>query len=149
MVLFATSFGISPESIAYIIQHENGNNNKLAKMKIDKIIYWKAFKYLINMNRKVLVIGAGIHGITIAIELAKKGDSVTVIEAKDGILNGTSGATHNRVHLGYHYPRSKETAIECIQGYHHFLSDYKDSLLFPDFYYAIEKNDSNIKYMTS
>ena len=92
--------------------------------------------------REVLVIGAGIHGVTIAIELAEKGNTVTVVDAKGGILNGTSGATHNRVHLGYHYPRSKETAIECTQGYHHFLSNYKDSLVFPDFYYAIEKKSN-------
>lgn len=96
------------------------------------------------MNKKVLVIGAGIHGVTIAIELAKKGAEVTIIDAKKDILLGASYATHGRIHLGYHYPRSRETAIECIQGYNHFIKNYRDCLLFPEFYYVIEKNESNV-----
>lgn len=96
------------------------------------------------MSKKALVIGAGIHGISIAIELAKRGNKVTIVDAKEDILMGTSNATHGRIHLGYHYPRSKETAIECIQGYHHFVRNYKDCLLSPDFYYVIEKNKSKV-----
>jgi len=96
------------------------------------------------MNKKVLVIGAGIHGVTVAIELAKKGNEVTVIDAKKDMLLGASYATHGRIHLGYHYPRSRETAIECIHGYNHFIKNYKDCLVFPDFYYVIEKNKSNV-----
>ena len=96
------------------------------------------------MGKKALVIGAGIHGITVAIELAKNGNDVTIVDAKEDILMGTSNATHGRIHLGYHYPRSKETAVECIQGYHQFVKNYKDCLLSPDFYYAIEKNKSKV-----
>lgn len=96
------------------------------------------------MYKRALVIGAGIHGSSIAIELAKQGTEVTMIDAKKDIFLGSSWATHNRVHLGYHYPRSKETAIECKYGYSYFIRNYRDCLIFPDFYYVIEKNNSNV-----
>jgi len=62
---------------------------------------------------KASVIGGGIHGLTSAIALAKEGLEVTIFEKEKEILLGTSGSTHNRAHMGYHYPRSCETAIEC------------------------------------
>ncbi|MCX6712933.1 MAG: FAD-dependent oxidoreductase, partial [Candidatus Vogelbacteria bacterium] len=68
------------------------------------------------MIEKAIVIGGGVHGITSAIALAEQGIAVVVLEKRDDLMHGTSGATHNRAHLGYHYPRSKETAIECIEG---------------------------------
>jgi|TARA_B100002003_G_C14150811_1_gene553481 nucleoside-diphosphate-sugar epimerase len=96
------------------------------------------------MVRNVLVIGAGIHGITMAVELAKGGHDITIIDSKDDMLKGASHASHNRIHLGYHYPRSKETAEECRRGYSYFVEHFKDCLLFPDFYYVIAKKDSNV-----
>ena len=94
-------------------------------------------------SKNVLIIGAGIHGITIALELAKK-HKVTIIDSNNDILLGTSNSTHNRIHLGYHYPRSTDTIYECKQGYDFFIKNYKDCLIFPDFYYVIEKK-SKIK----
>lgn len=92
---------------------------------------------------KVIVIGGGIHGITVAIELARKGFAVTVVEKNHDILSGTSGATHNRAHLGYHYPRSVETAEECINGLRYFEKVYPEALYYPnENYYVIEKHDS-------
>jgi|TARA_B100000315_G_scaffold255873_1_gene300331 nucleoside-diphosphate-sugar epimerase len=95
-------------------------------------------------KRKVLVIGAGIHGITMAVELAKNGHQVTIIDKNEDMLEGSSFATHNRIHLGYHYPRSKETAEECRRGYYYFVKHLKDCLIFPDFYYVIAKKNSNV-----
>jgi len=102
-------------------------------------------------HKKALVIGAGIHGISVAIELAKQGREVTIIDAKKDIFLGSSGATHNRIHLGYHYPKSKETALECKNGYYDFIKNYRNCVSFYDFYYAIDKNNSNVsakKYQT-
>ena len=109
-------------------------------LKIKDSIIKKKFK----MNKKALVIGAGIHGCTVAIELVKIGYEVTIAEKKDDILLGASFSTHNRVHLGYHYPRSRETRIECKQGYDYFIKNFKDCLIFPEFYYLIEKNNSKV-----
>jgi hypothetical protein len=90
-------------------------------------------------NRKnVVVIGAGIHGLTIALELAKHHD-VTIVDANQDILMGASNGTHNRIHLGYHYPRSTRTIAECKSGYDFFVNNYMDCLVFPDFFYIIEK----------
>lgn len=92
---------------------------------------------------KVVVIGGGIHGVTSAIAFAKKGYSVSLIERNATILAGTSGATHNRAHLGYHYPRSIETVVECIEGLHDFKERYPDALHYPkEAYYLIEKHSS-------
>ena len=97
-----------------------------------------------NLIRKVLVIGAGIHGVSMAIELANNGHKVTIIEKNEDMLQGSSFATHNRLHLGYHYPRSKETAEECRRGYDYFVKHYKDCLIFSDFYYVVAKENSNV-----
>jgi len=92
-----------------------------------------------NYSRKnILIIGAGIHGVTLALELAKN-NNVVIVDTNKDILLGTSNCTHNRIHLGYHYPRSVETIHECKSGYDFFIKKYKDCLIFPDFYYVIEK----------
>jgi len=90
------------------------------------------------VRKQVLIIGGGIHGITIALELAKNSD-VTIVDSNEDILLGASKNNHNRIHLGYHYPRSIDTIQECKQGYNFFIKKYKDCLVFPDFYYIISK----------
>lgn len=92
----------------------------------------------------IIIIGAGIHGCCIAQELLERGHTVTIIEKNNDILQGTSSATHNRIHLGYHYPRSIETAIECRNSYDVFLDKFNDCLEFPEFYYFIAKENSHI-----
>ena len=90
---------------------------------------------------RICIIGAGIHGMTTGIELAKSGYNVTILDKNKEIFGGTSGATHNRAHLGYHYPRSIETAKECIKGLENFRSKYPEAIV-EDFqsYYMIEKS---------
>lgn len=93
------------------------------------------------MKKTVCIIGAGIHGLTSAISLAKAGFDVTIVEKNGDILLGTSGSTHNRAHVGYHYPRSKETARECYEGLQYFKEKFPTSLSFPkDVYYLIAKD---------
>ena len=88
-----------------------------------------------------LVIGAGIHGLTFAIELAKRGVKVTILERQSNFLLGASGGTHNRAHLGYHYPRSLVTAKECLDGYRYFIENYPQALYCPEkSYYLVENN---------
>ena len=92
---------------------------------------------------KALVIGAGIHGITIACELAKLNVDVTIIDSNQEILMGTSSSTHNRVNMGYHYPRSLETAEECHRGFEFFQRNLPSALYYPtSSYYVIEKSNS-------
>ena len=93
--------------------------------------------------KSAVIIGGGIHGLSCADELSKKGISVTVIEKFDDIFKGASGATHNRAHSGFHYPRSIDTAKECIAGLRHFQTHFPQFLSYPkEFYYFIEKNNT-------
>tara|TARA_R100000234_G_scaffold62716_1_gene38125 strand:- start:455 stop:1546 length:1092 start_codon:yes stop_codon:yes gene_type:complete len=93
--------------------------------------------------KNAVIIGGGIHGFSCADELSKKGISVTVIEKFDGIFKGASGATHNRAHSGFHYPRSIDTAKECIAGLRYFEEYFPEFLSYPkEFYYFIEKNNT-------
>jgi hypothetical protein len=95
--------------------------------------------------KSALVIGAGIHGLTIATSLAKAGISVTIVEANSDILLGTSFGTHNRVNMGYHYPRSLPTAKECFSGYEYLKKYYNDFLVYPTAcYYFIDAEYSKV-----
>ena len=92
-----------------------------------------------------LIIGGGVHGLSCALNLAKRGVDVTVVEKLDDILKGTSSATHNRAHLGYHYPRSLATAKECLLGYNYFKEHFAECLHYTDsFYYLIEREGSKV-----
>jgi len=92
-----------------------------------------------------LVVGAGIHGVTVACELASHGFKVTIIESNREILLGTSNGTHNRVNMGYHYPRSIETVRECNEGFEYFKRNLSSALFYPSScYYLIEKNNSKV-----
>ena len=96
-----------------------------------------------NEDVRAVVIGGGIHGLTSAIALARGGADVSLVEKNSELLSGTSGATQNRAHLGYHYPRSVETAEECKKGLEVFQERYPGALVFPDgAYYLIEAESS-------
>lgn len=85
-----------------------------------------------STNRlRVVVIGAGIHGLTASLALAARGAAVTLVERHARVLSGTSAATHNRAHRGYHYPRSLETADECLRGFSFFEQQFPEAIAFP------------------
>jgi hypothetical protein len=92
----------------------------------------------------ILVIGAGIFGVTSALKLSEK-HNVTLVDSNSDIMQNASKNNHNRIHFGFHYPRSVETAEQSLDGYESFSVNFKESILgeFPN-YYMIEKN-SKIK----
>ena len=51
---------------------------------------------------------------------------------------------HNRIHFGYHYPRSIDTAKQSILGLSSFAMEYNDCII-SDFenYYCISNTNSN------
>ena len=85
---------------------------------------------------RVLVVGGGIFGTTIASELSEHGNDVTLIEKENTLMTAASRVNHNRVHFGYHYPRSPETARQCLDSIPSFLMHYGDSVVsdFPNYY---------------
>ena len=94
---------------------------------------------------QVKIIGAGIFGCVIAYELDRAGHDVVVIEQDSDIMQRASKCNHNRLHLGYHYPRSIETAKQSLDGLVTFLTNYKNAIVshFPN-YYMIAKWNSHV-----
>ena len=97
-----------------------------------------------EMFPKIAVIGGGIFGCTTAWKMAKDGYDVTLYEKNDDIISQASYVNQYRLHRGYHYPRSKETAEQSQWGEHSFLQEYGDAIVNGDIehYYAIAKEDS-------
>lgn len=93
-------------------------------------------------NYRVAVVGAGIYGSSIALELAKHGHNVKVYDPL-GIMNAASSINQLRIHSGYHYPRSLETIEEILTAKDDFISEYGDSVVKDvESYYAIPKEGS-------
>ena len=92
---------------------------------------------------KVAVIGGGIFGVTVAIRLARHGCSVDLYEKSHDILTAASGINQYRLHRGYHYPRSFETAYSSKQGEAGFIREYPEAVIDSvEHYYCIANRDS-------
>lgn len=90
-----------------------------------------------------IIIGAGIYGLYAAIQSAKKGYNVLVIEKDEQAVSRGSYINQARLHSGYHYPRSKETASKSRDYFFRFLNDF-ESAINKNFkqLYAISHKDS-------
>jgi len=90
-----------------------------------------------------IIIGAGIYGLYAAHKSLEKGYRVLVIEYdKEPFLRGTL-VNQARVHNGYHYPRSRSTAVKSRNYFDRFVEDFHESI-HQDFrkVYAISKDFS-------
>ncbi len=95
------------------------------------------------MSKEVCVVGAGLFGCMAAVKLADAGYRVDLLERDNGIMLGASKNNHNRIHMGYHYLRSIQTARDSIQGLSSFTEAFRDALR-PELpnYYAIAAEHS-------
>ena len=95
----------------------------------------------------ILIIGGGLFGLTAAIIFAENGHEVLVVEKEKDILRGATQINQNRIHYGYHYPRSLQTGKEALEGLDAFTRYYGDAI-YEEFtkYYAIAKDGS---YLTA
>ena len=93
---------------------------------------------------KVLVVGGGIFGTTSSVMLSTSGYNVDLQEELDDVMKCASGINQYRLHSGYHYPRSKETVEECINGLKLFKRKYESSLVTKDInhFYSISSENS-------
>jgi len=97
---------------------------------------------------KVLLIGAGWYGCHAGKILLKHGIPFKIVDITNGFFNGSSSKNQNRLHLGFHYPRSYKTRIECLNGYTKFMKTYGEfSSEIQNNYYIIEKS-SIVDYQT-
>ena len=98
------------------------------------------------MYKKVAVVGGGVFGCTAAWMLAKNGCEVDLFEKNSDIFSQASGINQYRLHQGYHYPRSIETALASIHGQKTFFEAYPDAVVDKgiNHYYSISRKESKV-----
>ena len=105
-------------------------------------------KFIDTLNKKlfkkIAVVGGGVFGCTSAWKMAKEGYDVTLYEKNNDIITQASNINQYRLHRGYHYPRSKETARQSILGESSFIKEYGDAIINGNIehYYCIAREDS-------
>lgn len=97
--------------------------------------------------KRICILGAGWYGCHAARFLRSRGCYVHILE-KEGIFAGASSKNQNRLHLGYHYPRSPETIQECKLGHVKFLEQYGDCAIPFDRNYYFIHVDSKVSLDT-
>lgn len=98
-----------------------------------------------DTKKHVLIIGGGIFGMTTAIVLGEQGIKVTLVEKNKDIMQEATLVNQNRIHYGYHYPRSQGTVEEALKGLNAFKEFYGDCIYDQfDKYYAIAKRGSHL-----
>lgn len=78
----------------------------------------------VEQKTDCIIIGAGIFGLYAASLLIKRGQSVAIIEKSIRPFSRASAINQARVHNGYHYPRSYETAEKVAGYYNRFIRDF-------------------------
>ena len=143
------------------VEVSNINDNPLKKMLISVFEDYttKSFNKDVTMNAtylseevrkvmypKALVVGGGIFGSTAAVSLANNGYDVEIHEKQSDIMMCASNINQYRLHKGYHYPRSSDTALECNKGLKTFKRKYEQSVLNGgiEHYYCIASEGSLI-----
>jgi glycine/D-amino acid oxidase-like deaminating enzyme len=92
---------------------------------------------------RIAVVGGGIFGTTIAVELGRRGHIVTLHERSTDLLQSASGINQYRLHRGYHYPRSRETAMDCRDSEIDFRKAFGPAVLgHNEHFYAVAARDS-------
>lgn len=97
--------------------------------------------------KRVRVLGGGWYGCSIALGLLEAGHSVEVHEARPRIFDGASGSIPARLHLGFHYPRSRMTRAACLEHSEAFMARYGQLTAgVPVNIYAIAKDRSLVDF---
>lgn len=74
---------------------------------------------------KVLVIGAGWFGCSIADVLESMQVDFDIVDKNNSFFSGSSSKNQNRLHFGgFHYSRSHSTRLECRNGYDKFVAKH-------------------------
>ena len=77
---------------------------------------------------RVAVIGAGIYGLHVARLLGGNGHQVDVFEKESSGMQVASKLNQARVHGGYHYPRSIQTAARSQRNYEKFILEFSSCI---------------------
>ena len=79
--------------------------------------------------KNAVVIGGGFYGCMVALHLHSKGIPVRIIEASDNLLSRASYVNQARVHNGYHYPRSFNTAYRSRFNSPRFIREFTPAVV--------------------
>lgn len=77
---------------------------------------------------RVAVVGAGVYGATIAVDLARAGHQVDLYERHRDLLHGATRGNQARLHSGYHYPRSMTTALAAKADAERFAARFPNAV---------------------
>ncbi len=99
---------------------------------------------MLNKNIKIAIIGAGWFGCHIGYKLKQKKFKIQIFEKGKDIFENASGNNTNRLHLGFHYPRSIKTRKMSSDGYKKFMKQYPNlSIKLQENIYAIADDSKN------
>jgi hypothetical protein len=73
---------------------------------------------------RLRILGAGFYGCSLGLAFAEQGHRVEVHETRGRIFEGASGNIPARLHLGFHYPRSRLTRAACQEHSEAFMARY-------------------------
>jgi glycine/D-amino acid oxidase-like deaminating enzyme len=71
-----------------------------------------------------VIIGGGFFGCSIARYVSQRMRAVTVIEQEPELFGHASSVNQARIHNGYHYPRSLQTAYRSRVNFQSFVQDF-------------------------
>ncbi len=77
-----------------------------------------------SQTKKIRVLGGGWYGCHIARSLLQDDHDVVLHEIRPELFGGASGNQPARLHLGFHYPRSRLTRAACQDHYRRFMNTY-------------------------
>lgn len=83
----------------------------------------------VSAQQRIVVVGGGFYGTSLAAHLAREGASVVLLEARADLHGGASYFNQARVHGGYHYPRSLRTAGRSQASYVAFMERYRSCVV--------------------
>jgi hypothetical protein len=90
---------------------------------------------------KILILGCGWYGSHCAMILKEHNIAFDIYDITNEFFLGSSSKNQNRLHLGFHYPRSYLTRTECKIGFDKFIDRYggfTDKI--ENNYYCIDQN---------
>ncbi len=73
---------------------------------------------------KICIIGAGWFGCYLGLKLREEGHQVKIFEKTNDVFSNSSGNNQNRLHLGFHYPRSQKTINISKKGFKEFKKEF-------------------------
>ena len=99
---------------------------------------------MLSKKIKIAIIGAGWFGCHIGYKLKKNNFNVKIFEKGKDIFDNASANNTNRLHLGFHYPRSIKTREMSSDGYQKFIKEYPNfSIKLKNNIYAIADDNAN------